>query len=232
MPAGITIYLPGTFIYKCKTNKNNLEYYIILIMSKKICLDMLLVMSIASFVSITLPITSIVISDYLSTRNYNHGVCNGSTLSNYKVSGGFFYHGIVDVTATVNGTEYMGFLYYPPIKHWPLGFMPIMDIDEWYDSLNKTGTFQCFVDLRDDQYPMVNEWLEIAGYYSMFVLSVLIGSGWCAVACVMYNSKQQRRRYISIPDELPPPYTPTPPQLNRQQSLYSSLNDELTTISF
>jgi hypothetical protein len=195
---------------------------------KNICLDMLLVISLASFVSITLPITSVVISDYLSTRHYSDGLCNGTTLSNYKVSGGFFYHGTVDVTATVNSTEYAGFLYYPPIKHWALGFMPIMDIDEWYYSLNKTDTFQCFVDLRDNQHPMVNEWLEITGYYSMFVLSLLIGSGWCAIACLIYNSRQ-RRRYVSISDDLPPPYTPIVP---RNQSLYKSLDDELTTISF
>ena len=199
-------------------------------MPKNICLDMLLVISLASFVSITLPITSVVISDYLSTRHYSDGVCNGTTLSNYKVSGGFFYHGTVDVTAKVNGTEYTGVLYYPPIKHWQLGFMPIMDIDEWYDSLNKTGNFHCFVDLRDDQYPMVNEWLEITGYYSMFVLSLLIGSGWGAVACLIYNSRQ-RRRYISIPDDLPPPYTPIVKNTPRNQSLYKSLDDELTTIS-
>jgi hypothetical protein len=191
---------------------------------------MLLVITLASFVSITLPITSVVISDYLSTRHYSDGLCNGTTLSNYKVSGGFFYHGTVDVTATVNDTEYTGFLYYPPIKHWALGFMPIMQIDDWYDSLNKTGMFQCLVDLRDDQYPMVTEWLEITGYYSMFVLSVIIGSGWCAVACVIYNSRQ-RRQYITIPDDLPPPYTPIVKSTNRPQSLYKSLDDELITIS-
>ena len=201
-------------------------------MSKNVCLDMLLIISLASFVSITLPITSVVISDYLSTRHYSDGLCNGTTLSNYTVGGGFFYHGTVDVKAKVNGTEYAGFLYYPPIKHWPLGFMPTMEIDDWHDSLNKTGTFKCFIDLSDGRYPMVNEWPEITGYYTMFVLSILIGSGWCAIACVICNNSRNHRRYMSIPDDLPPPYTPIINNTSRPRSLYKSLDDELTTISF
>ena len=201
-------------------------------MPKNSCLDLLLIISLASFVSITLPITSLVISDYKSTRSYVDGICNGTTITNYTVSGGFFYHGHVNLLATVNGKEYTGFLYYPPIKHWQFGFMPKMEVDEWYYSLNKTGTFECFIDLSDNQHPMINQWIEITGYYTMFVMCLIIVTGWIIIVCTIHNSKQRRRRYISIPDDLPPPYTqPSQSRANHTQSLYKSLNDELTTIS-
>lgn len=193
------------------------------------CVDILLIISLASFVSITFPISCVVMSDYRETRKYSEGTCNGTTLSNYTVMGGFFYHGRVDVVADVNGTQYTGYLYYPPIKHWQFGVMPRENVDDWYDSLNKTGGFTCFVDVTVPTHPMVNEWLEIIGYYIMFIMCLFIVSGWTAIACVLHNSRARRRRYISIPDDLPPPYTPK--QQNRPQSLYKSLNDELTTIS-
>ena len=201
-------------------------------MSNNKCLDTLLIIALASFVSITLPLSSVVISDYMDTRRYAEGTCNGTTLSNYTVEGSFFYHGRVNVVADVNGTQYDGYLYYPPIEHWQLVAMPREGLDDWYDSLNKTGGFRCFVNLKDPAYPMVNQWIEITGYYSMFIFSLVIVSGWVAIAFLIQNSKQRRRQYISIPDDLPPPYTPTThSQSSRPQSLYKSLNDELTTIS-
>ena len=201
-------------------------------MSNNKCLDTLLIIALASFVSITLPLSSVVISDYMDTRRYTEGTCNGTTLSNYTVEGSFFYHGRVNVVADVNGTQYDGYLYYPPIEHWQLVAMPREGLDDWYDSLNKTGGFRCFVNLKDPAYPMVNQWIEITGYYSMFIFSLVIVSGWVAIAFLIQNSKQRRRQYISIPDDLPPPYTPTThSQSSRPQSLYKSLNDELTTIS-
>ena len=124
-------------------------------------LDALLMICLASFVTVSLPTSCVVISDYMDTRSYIKGTCNGSTLSNYQVSGGFFYHGRADVVANVNGTEYMGYLYYPPIKHWKLGVMPREGIDDWYYSLNKTSEFPCFVNVSDLSHPMVNEWIEI-----------------------------------------------------------------------
>lgn len=192
------------------------------------CLDILLVISLASFVSITLPTSCVVIADYKETRKYAEGTCNGTTLVNYTVMGGFFFHGRANVVATVNGTQYAGFLYFPPIKHWQLGVMPREGVDDWYSSLNKTDNFRCFVDLSDPSHPMVNEWIEIIGYYIMFIVCLIIISGWSAIACVVRNQKPHLR-YITIPDDLPPPYTPI--QQNRPQSLYKSLNDELTTIS-
>lgn len=198
-------------------------------MSNNKCLDILLIISMASFVSITLPISSIVISDYTSTRNYVEGICNGTTLSNYSTFGGFFFHGRVNVTANVNGTLYYGYLYYPPIKHWQLGAMTIESVDEWYYSLNKTTLFSCFVDLTNPSHPMVNEWIQVIGYYIMFIMCIFIIT---ASTCVLHNSRK-RRDYISIPDELPPPYTPIDnnKHINRPKSLYKSLNEELTTIS-
>jgi hypothetical protein len=195
-------------------------------MSSNKCIDILLIISLASFVSITMPISCIVISDYRNTRRYIEGNCNGTTLSNYTVHGGLFFHGQVNVQANVNGKQYSGYLYYPPIKHWQLAAMPRERIDDWYNSLNKTGEFRCFVDLSDQLTPMVDEWIDVIGYYIMFIMCLFIIGGWCAIACLAHNARQ-RRRYISIPDDLPPPYTPS----SRQQSLYKSLNDELTTIS-
>jgi hypothetical protein len=196
------------------------------------CIDTLLIVALASFVSISLPISCIVISDYMDTREYSEGTCNGTTLSNYTVEGSFFFHGRVNVVAQVNGTQYHGYLYYPPIEHWQLGAMPQDGVDDWYDSLNKTGDFQCFVNLKDPAYPMVNKWIEITGYHSMFILCLVIMAGWVVIAFLVQNSKQERRGYIPISDELPPPYTPLTVNRIKQQSLYSSLNDELTTISF
>jgi hypothetical protein len=196
------------------------------------CLDVLLIISLASFVSITLPLSCVVISDYIDTRGYVEGTCNGTTLSNYTIQGGFFFHGKVNVLANVNDTLYSGYLYYPPIKHWQLSAMPREGIDDWYDSLNKTGDFRCFVDLSDTSHPMVNEWIPIFGYYVMFILCLFIIAGCGAITSLAHNSRQRRRRYISLPDDLPPPYTPTPVTRTKQHSLYSSLNDELTTISF
>uniref|UniRef100_A0A6C0BU40 Uncharacterized protein n=1 Tax=viral metagenome TaxID=1070528 RepID=A0A6C0BU40_9ZZZZ len=176
------------------------------------CLNIFLVVSLASFVSITLPITSTVIMDYRSISEYSPGTCNGSTIENYTVDGGFFYHGAVDVIATVNGTEYAGFIYYPPLKHWQLGFMTKESVDEWYDSLNKTATFQCFVDLRDNQHPMVSEWIELTGYCTMFTLCIFIITSWAVLLFIIYNS-QERRKYIPIPNDLPPPYVENPKEL-------------------
>jgi len=198
-------------------------------MANNRCVDILLIISLASFVSITLPISCVVMTDYKDTRKYSEGLCNGSTLTNYTVDGGFFFHGRVDVVADVNGTQYNGYLYYPPIKHWQFGVMPREEIDDWYNSLNKTGSFRCFVNVFNPSHPMVNEWIEIIGYYIMFIMCLLIISGWSVIGCIAYDSQKQRSRYISIPDDLPPPYTPK--QQNRPQSLYKSLNDELTTIS-
>jgi hypothetical protein len=194
--------------------------------TNKRCLDFLLLVSLTSFVSITLPVTITAIYDYRSIRSYSPGICNGSTLSNYTVGGGFFFYGTADVVATVNNTQYSGVLYYPPLKHWQLGFMPRMGIDDWYDSLNKTGTFKCFVDLRHNSHPMVNEWIEITGYYTMFVLCLIIMTG--SIVVVTLHSKQKSRPpqmdYLTIPDELPPPYTP-------KKTTYQTLNDELVSIS-
>jgi hypothetical protein len=170
----------------------------------------------------------------METREYSEGKCNGTTLSNYTIKGGFFFHGRVNVQANINDTLYSGYLYYPPIKHWQLGAMPQEGVDDWYDSLNKTGEFKCFVNLKNPAYPMVNCWIEITGYYSIFTLCLIILAGWVAIAFLVQNSKKSRGRYISIPDDLPPPYTPTPltqSQSNRPQSLYKSLSNELTTIS-
>jgi hypothetical protein len=199
-------------------------------MSNNKCLDFLLLISLASFVSISLPVSSIVIIDYKSTQTYKQGLCNGSTLTNYTVDGGFFFHATINVQATVNGTEYAGYLYYPPIKHWALGVMPREGIDDWYDSLNKTGQFVCYVNLQNPAHPMVNEWINIIGYYILLTLSMLIIISLLSVTCINVTTQQRRHRlYMTIPDELPPPYTVT--QFKSQQSLYKSLNDELTTIS-
>jgi len=191
--------------------------------------DILLIISLASFVTITLPISSIVISDYKDTRDYTQGTCNGSTISNYTVSGGFFFHGRVDITAEVDGSMINGYLYYPPIKHWGLAAMPREGIDDWYESLNKTGAFQCFVDLTDPSHPMVDAWIPIIGYYIMFIMSIFIVIGSITTACFAHQTR--KRHYMIIQDELPPPYTAKPQQQRRTQSLYKSLNDELTTIS-
>lgn len=178
------------------------------------CLNIFLVVSLASFVSITLPISSTVIIDYRSTNTYSSGICNGTTIGNYTVDGRFFYHGTADVIATVNGTEYAGFIYYPPLKHWQLGFMTEENIDEWYDLLNKSGTFECFVDLSDNRHPIVNEWIEITRYYTMITVCLFIISSWSVLVCVAYNS-QERHKYIPIPNDLPPPYVENPKELTR-----------------
>ena len=198
-------------------------------MSSNKCLDILLIVSMASFVTITFPIVTTVIADYSATKSYSPGICNGSTLQNYTVSGGWFYHGTANVVSTVNGTEYNSILYYPPIKHWQLGFLPKMEIDDWYDSLNKTGGFNCYVD-SSPQHLAICSWYEITGYYTIFVVCLFMIVGWSVVACTLFDRHKKRRmHYITLPDELPPPYTRTP--FNNKQSLYSSLNDELTTIS-
>lgn len=199
-------------------------------MSNNKCLDLLLLVSLVSFVSISLPVSSIVIIDYKSTQTYSQGMCNGTTLSNYTVQGKFFFHATINVQANVNGTEYNGYLYYPPIKHWPLGVMPREGIDDWYDSLNKTGQFVCYVNLENPEHPIVNEWINIIGYYILLNLSMFIIISLLAVTCINVTTRHRRHRlYMTIPDELPPPYTVT--QFKSQQSLYKSLNDELTTIS-
>lgn len=198
------------------------------------CLDLLLMVSLASFVGIALPISTTVIVDYMSTRSYSLGQCNGTTLQNYTTSGGFFYHGTVDVVATVNGTEYSSFLYYPPLKNWQLGFMPKIGVDDWYDSLNKTSMFPCYINLKSssEPYPAVYQWIEITGYYTIFVVCMFVIIGWGAIACTIQNRSKKRSNYLSIPDELPPPYTRQPVNyVSQKRSLYSSLNDELTTIS-
>jgi len=202
--------------------------YKYILMSSNRCIDILLMVSLASFVAITLPVSSVIISDYSDTLKYADGTCDGATLSNFTVDGLFFYHGSVNVVANVNGTEYTGYLYYPPIKHWKLGVTPKESIYDWYTSLNKTGTFTCYVDLSDPTHPMVNEWIEIVGYYIMLLMSLFIISGWTVIVFVIYYSQHRRRNYTLISDDLPPPYTVKPKQ---QQSLYKSLNDELTTIS-
>lgn len=184
------------------------------------CLDVLIMISLASFVSISLPVSFIVISDYMNTRTYEDGTCNGSTLANYTTYGGFFFHGIANVQANVSNTLYSGYLYYPPIKHWQLGVMSQDDIDNWYDSLNKTGNFKCYVDLSDPSHPMINEWISIYGYYLMLIFSLFILCACSGITCFIY-SHQLRRRYTQISDDLPPPYTPT-----KQYSLNNS-----TTIS-
>lgn len=186
-------------------------------MANNKCLDIILIIYLASFVSITLPISYVVITDYKETRKYSEGLCNGSTLTNYTVDGGFFFHGRVNVVADVNGTQYNGYLYYPPIKHWQLGVMPREGVDDWYDSLNKTGGFPCFVDVSNPSHPMVNEWIEVIVYCIMFIMCLFIISGWSVIGCIAYDSRKQRNRYIYIP--------------TRPKSLYKSLNDELTTIS-
>lgn len=193
-------------------------------MASNRCLDILLFISLASFVTITLPIACVVITDYKATRNYVEGTCNGTTLTNYTVEGGFFFHGRVNVAAEVNGVQYNGYLYYPPIKHWQLAAMPSDGVDSWYYSLNKTGGFPCFVDLTDSSHPMIETWIEVIGYYIMLVMCLFIILGWSTLACVI--KKSQKRHYIQIPDELPPPYTPNP-----NKYIYKSLNNQLITIS-
>jgi hypothetical protein len=185
-----------------------------------------------------LPVSSIVIIDYKTTQTYSQGLCNGSTLTNYTVAGSFFFHATINVRATVNDTEYAGYLYYPPIKHWALGVMPREGIDDWYDSLNKTGPFACYVNLKNPEHPMVNEWIDIIGYYVLLVMSLLIISSLLAVTCINVGTQMRKHRlYMTIPDELPPQYTfrndlPPPYKFKqRPQSLYKTLNDELTTIS-
>jgi hypothetical protein len=198
-------------------------------MSSSKCLDALLLVSIASFVTITLPVVSTVIVDYYDTKAYSPGICDGTTIQNYNVGGGWFYHGTANVMATVNNTEYASLLYYPPIKHWQLGFLPKMGVDDWYDSLNKTGTFVCYVDINHSSHRAICTWYEITGYYAIFLVCLFMVAGWSAVACTVFGARK-KRHYITLPDDLPPPYTRTYKK-PATQSLYSSLNDELTTIS-
>jgi hypothetical protein len=168
-------------------------------------LDTLFMVCITSFVVITMPMSSVVISDYAATKTYARGMCNGSTLTNYTVFGEFFFHGRVNVNATVNDTQYAGYLYYPPIKHWQLGAMASEDIDDWYYALNKTGEFRCFVNLSDPSYPMVNEWIEVFGYCIMLTICVFIALG---CTCLI-TRKKPYTTYTSIPNDFPPPpYTP------------------------
>lgn len=200
-------------------------------MSSNKCLDILLIVSMASFVAITFPIVTTVIADYVDIKTYASGFCNGSTLHNYTVDGGWFYRGTANVVSTVNGTEYNSILYYPPIKHWQLGFLPKLAVDDWYDSLNKTSGFNCYVDVKHPSHLAICSWYEITGYYTLFVVCLFMIAGWSAVACTLFERHRKRQSYITLPDELPPPYTRTYKRPHPPQSLYSSLNDELTTIS-
>lgn len=193
------------------------------------CLDTLLIVAMASFVCISLPITSIIIHDYHNTLSYVEGTCNGLTLSNLSTvsTNGVFYRGSVNVISTVNNTKYSSSLYYPPLKHWQLCVETKESINYWYDSLNKTGEFTCYININHGGNLAIVYWLDIMGYYVIFTLSLLIITATSIVVCFNYTDKRREHGYQRLNMEQPYFEDPGTPLKNTKISQYKSLNDEL-----
>lgn len=220
----MVIYLAPSHLNMLNRSSFDINIYVFIkyIMAKS--LDFLLVAALCSFIGISLPITGIVINDNRNNNKYTHGLCNGTTLDNYKIYNyiGMFYRGNATVVATVNNTNVNSYLYYPPIAHWKLGFQLRSDIDTWYNGLSKNSSFDCYVDMssQEELRPAIIYWSAILGYYIMFAVCLLILFGGIQYVCITRPSRTVKY------SKLPPPYYINDPSDPDPPPKYGTLADD------
>lgn len=152
--------------------------------------NILLFLSFASFVTISLPLSSIVLHDYHKIQHYTQASCNGTSISNFTIYNKYnlFYKGTVNLNVTFNKTLYNGLLYYPPIQNWAIVMDTKYNINKWYKSLSKNSSFVCYIDLNNldnfsKLYYVIEPWMEVFIYYILLSISLAIISGYLVVLC-------------------------------------------------